>query len=79
MDQFVNIPNLDRLELGSNDGDFLPTLIQRLKGGAFAGVKELGYVSASIKGDDWERLHEVCEERKIVLEPGFSSDLDFGS
>ena len=78
LDQFANITNLDRLELGSNDGDFLPTLIERLADGAFTGLKELGYVSAGNKGDDWERLWGVCEKRKIVLEPGLSTDLDFG-
>lgn len=77
LDQFANITNLDRLELGSSDGDFLPILTQRLRDGAFDGLKELGYVSASMQGDDWGQLHEICEERKILLEPGYSTDLDF--
>lgn len=78
VDQFVNCPNLERLELGSDNPEFLPLLTDRLRNGAFPELQELG-MSAIVDGEDWTDLHRVCssEGRNIQLAPGFSTDLDW--
>lgn len=75
--KFVNIPQLETLEVGSNQPDLAPWLVSQIRtSSSWKGLTEMGFKSYVVDPIDLTLLYEACDEAKITLIPGLSIEDD---